>query len=118
MEFTELIKIKLIRNVECLLDVFSSKPEGPGVIIVSAHVLCYESTSVKVSFLKFFQISLENLFNMISKPFLILITSCVLKYLSGNLHHICKQMPFTNRYLDFQKSTLMYETFPSMSYTD
>ena len=49
MEFTELIKIKLIRNVGCLLDVFSSQPEGPGVIIVSAHVLCYESVRVKVS---------------------------------------------------------------------
>ncbi|XP_063692899.1 myotubularin-related protein 8-like [Bolinopsis microptera] len=47
MEFTELIKIKQIKNVRCLLDVFSEVPEGPGVVIVSAHVLCYESGSLK-----------------------------------------------------------------------
>ena len=48
MEFTDLIKIKQLRNVRCLLDVFSETPEGPGVVIVSAHVLCYESGSLKV----------------------------------------------------------------------
>ena len=51
MEFTELIKIKQIRNARCLLDVFSETPEGPGVVIVSAHVLCYESGSLKVCYL-------------------------------------------------------------------
>ena len=48
MEFTELIKIKQIRNVMCMLDVFNEQAEGPGVVIVSAHVLCYESGPLKV----------------------------------------------------------------------
>ena len=48
MEFTDLIKIKKIENVKCLLDLFQELPYGPGVLTVSAHVLCFESRNSRV----------------------------------------------------------------------
>ena len=44
-----MIKIKRVENVQCLLDVFQTEPHGPGVVSLSAHVLCFESQHTQVT---------------------------------------------------------------------